>query len=87
MLASPQIGFLHGGIALDRVGLYEVLQDWLGQITTRWQFFMGLLLVLVVLFMPGGMAGLFRLIRDRAVTLGGSRTRRLRLEEQARRAS
>lgn len=69
------------------VGLYEVLQDWLGQITTRWQFFMGLLLVLVVLFMPGGMAGLFRLIRDRAVTLGGSRTRRLRLEEQARRAS
>jgi branched-chain amino acid transport system permease protein len=69
------------------VGLYEVLQDWLGQITTRWQFFMGLLLVLVVLFMPGGMAGLFRLARERVVTLGASRSSKVQLAEQARRAS
>lgn len=41
------------------VGIYEVLQDWLGQITSRWQFFMGLLLVLVVLFAPRGAAGFF----------------------------
>jgi branched-chain amino acid transport system permease protein len=48
--------------------VYHLLQDRLAQITDQWQFFMGLLLVLLILFAPGGITGVFSaLTRSRKV--------------------
>ncbi len=67
------------------VGIYEVLQDWLGQITHRWQFFMGLLLVLVVLFAPRGAAGFFVRASGEPVLRSLLRSRRPTVAGKARR--
>ena len=38
--------------------VYQLLQDWLSRATEHWQFFIGLLFVLLVMFAPGGIVGL-----------------------------
>ena len=38
--------------------LYVFLEFWLGGVTERWQFFLGLILLGVVLFARGGLVGL-----------------------------
>jgi branched-chain amino acid transport system permease protein len=40
--------------------VYVLLQDWLSRTTEHWQFFIGLIFVLLVMFAPGGIAGLLR---------------------------
>jgi branched-chain amino acid transport system permease protein len=57
MLILGGVGYLWGGPlgALAFLVLEEVLSGW----TQRWQFVMGALLVLIVLYAPRGLAGLF----------------------------
>ncbi|MBX3596744.1 MAG: branched-chain amino acid ABC transporter permease [Rhizobiaceae bacterium] len=38
--------------------VFVVLEYWLGGLTERWQFFLGLMLLAIVLFSPGGLMGL-----------------------------
>ena len=50
-------GFLYGG--LIGAVLFRVMQDVIGNITLQyWQFWLGLILVLLVLFVRGGIIGL-----------------------------
>jgi len=50
-------GYLYGG--LIGAGLFRVMQDVIGNITLQyWQFWLGLVLVLLVLFVRGGVIGL-----------------------------
>jgi branched-chain amino acid transport system permease protein len=68
MLAWPMSGELIVLIILGGTGrlagpvagamLYVMLEYWLGSITERWQFFLGLILLGVVLFARGGIVGL-----------------------------
>jgi len=51
------VGRLYGPVA--GAALYVILEYWLGGITERWQFFLGLILLGVVLFARGGLIGLF----------------------------
>ncbi|MGO9774850.1 MAG: branched-chain amino acid ABC transporter permease [Roseiarcus sp.] len=46
--------------------VYELLQDWLARTTEHWQFFLGLLFVLLVIFAPDGLTGLARALRARS---------------------
>jgi len=41
------------------------LQDYLSDITDRWQFIMGLIFIFMVLYIPGGLSGLFLSIKER----------------------
>ena len=41
--------------------MYIYLQNFLSDITDRWQFFMGLIFIVMVLFVPGGLS---KLIED-----------------------
>jgi branched-chain amino acid transport system permease protein len=50
------VGRLFGPVA--GAALYVVLEFWLGGVTERWQFFLGLVLLGVVLFARGGLIGL-----------------------------
>jgi len=50
------VGRLFGPVA--GAALYVLLEYWLGSITERWQFFLGLGLLAVVLFARGGIIGL-----------------------------
>jgi branched-chain amino acid transport system permease protein len=68
MLAWPMSGELIVLIILGGTGrlagpvagamLYVMLEYWLGAVTERWQFFLGLMLLGVVLFARGGIVGL-----------------------------
>lgn len=51
------VGRLYGPVA--GAALYVLLEYWLGGVTERWQFFLGLILLGVVLFARGGIIGLF----------------------------
>jgi branched-chain amino acid transport system permease protein len=46
-------------------GFYIYLQNYLSNVTDRWPLFMGLLFVLLVLFVPRGLAGLVQSVSDR----------------------
>ncbi|TRL38804.1 branched-chain amino acid ABC transporter permease [Rhizobium straminoryzae] len=50
-------GRLMGPVA--GAALFVLLEFWLGGITERWQFFLGLILLVTVLFARGGVIGLF----------------------------
>ncbi|MBO6718277.1 MAG: branched-chain amino acid ABC transporter permease [Rhizobiaceae bacterium] len=50
------VGRLFGPVA--GAALFVLLEHWLGGITERWQFFLGLILLGVVLFARGGLIGL-----------------------------
>ncbi|MFN3889039.1 MAG: branched-chain amino acid ABC transporter permease [Beijerinckiaceae bacterium] len=57
-------GYLYGGL-LGAVA-FRVMQDFLGNITPQyWLFYVGLVLVLLVLFVRGGIIGLMTNVRDR----------------------
>ena len=57
-------GFVHGG--LIGAFVFRVMQDVLGNITPQyWQFWLGIVLLLLVLFVRGGLLGLLRNMRDR----------------------
>jgi len=47
------------------VAAYHLLQDLLSRATEHWPFFMGLILVLVVLFAPGGIYGILQRVMRR----------------------
>jgi branched-chain amino acid transport system permease protein len=49
--------------------VYTYLQDFLSDITDRWPLIMGLIFILMVLFIPGGMSGLYRSLKDRVLSL------------------
>jgi branched-chain amino acid transport system permease protein len=56
-------GYLYGGII--GAGAFRVMQDWLGGITPQyWQFWLGVVLLMLVLFVRGGILGLLRNARD-----------------------
>jgi branched-chain amino acid transport system permease protein len=40
--------------------IYIAASDWLSALTPHWQIWLGLAFILLVLFAPGGMAGLVR---------------------------
>jgi len=62
-------GYLYGG--LIGAGLFRVMQDVIGNITLQyWQFWLGLVLVLLVLFVRGGVIGLIEGMRDRLTRKG-----------------
>ncbi len=62
-------GYLYGG--LIGAGLFRVMQDVIGGITLQyWQFWLGLVLVLLVLFVRGGVIGLLEGWRDRMTRKG-----------------
>ena len=62
-------GYLYGG--LIGAGLFRVMQDVIGNITLQyWQFWLGLVLVLLVLFVRGGVIGLIEGLRDRLTRKG-----------------
>ena len=62
-------GYLYGG--LIGAGLFRVMQDVIGNITLQyWQFWLGLVLVLLVLFVRGGVIGLLEGWRDRLARKG-----------------
>ena len=57
-------GHLYGG--LIGAGVFRVMQDILSNITPQyWQFWLGVVLLLLVLFIRGGILGLVGAIRDR----------------------
>jgi len=57
-------GYLYGG--LIGAFVFRVMQDVLGNITPQyWQFWLGIVLLLLVLFVRGGLLGLLRNMRDR----------------------
>ncbi len=57
-------GYLYGGL-LGAVA-FRVMQDFLGNITPQyWLFYVGLVLVLLVLFVRGGIIGLMMNVRDK----------------------
>ncbi len=57
-------GYLYGG--LIGAGVFRVMQDILSNITPQyWQFWLGLVLLMLVLFVRGGILGLLRATRDR----------------------
>ena len=57
-------GYLYGGFVGAFV--FRVMQDVLGNITPQyWQFWLGIVLLLLVLFIRGGLLGLLRHLRDR----------------------
>lgn len=45
--------------------VYIVLQNYLSDLTDRWPFFMGLIFVLMVMFVPGGLSQIILSIRER----------------------
>jgi len=45
--------------------VYIYLQDLLSDITDRWQFFMGIIFVFMVLFVPGGLSGALTSLKNR----------------------
>ncbi len=49
--------------------VYIYLQDLLSDITDRWPLIMGLIFILMVLFVPGGVSGLYRSLKDRLMNL------------------
>ena len=62
-------GYLYGG--LIGAGLFRVMQDVIGNLTLQyWQFWLGLVLVLLVLFVRGGVIGLIEGLRDRLTRKG-----------------
>lgn len=64
-------GYLYGG--LIGAVVFRVMQDFLGGITPQyWLFYVGLVLVLLVLFVRGGIIGLMMAVRDRFAR-GGDR--------------
>ena len=64
MLVLGGTGYLYG--ALVGAAVFMVLQDYLANLSAvYWQFWLGLLLVLVVLFARGGIMGAARSLRDR----------------------
>ncbi len=42
--------------------VFIFMQDYLSTITEHWEFFVGAVVILLVLFMPGGLAGFYRLL-------------------------
>lgn len=42
--------------------IFIFMQDYISTITEHWEFFVGLVVILLVLFMPGGLAGFYRLL-------------------------
>jgi branched-chain amino acid transport system permease protein len=56
MLILGGIGTLYGGIAGAFV--FVALQEVFSSLTTHWQLSLGLSIVLLVLFLPGGLASL-----------------------------
>jgi branched-chain amino acid transport system permease protein len=54
--------------------VYIYLQDLLSDITDRWPLIMGLIFILMVLFIPGGMSGLYRSLKERVLGLGRGKT-------------
>lgn len=44
---------------------FQLLQDWLSKVSEHWQFFIGLLFVLLVIFAPAGMTGLLQRVLGR----------------------
>lgn len=47
------------------VALFELLREWLSQVTTHWYGVLGLVFILCTIFTPGGIAGLVRSIGRR----------------------
>jgi branched-chain amino acid transport system permease protein len=45
--------------------VYIILQNYLSDLTDRWPFFMGLIFVLMVMFIPGGLSQMILTARDR----------------------
>lgn len=45
--------------------VFTYLQDFLSDITDRWPLIMGLIFIIMVLYVPGGLTGLFRSIKER----------------------
>ena len=69
LLVFGGAGYLYGG--LIGAGLFRVMQDVIGNITLQyWQFWLGLVLVLLVLFVRGGVIGLIEGLRDRLTRKG-----------------
>jgi len=57
-------GFLYGG--LIGAVVFRIMQDFIGNITPQyWLFWVGLVLVLLVLFVRGGIIGMLMALRDR----------------------
>ncbi len=54
--------------------VYIYLQDSLSDITDRWPLIMGMIFILMVLFIPGGMSGLYRSLKERILSLGRGKT-------------
>ena len=64
MLVFGGAGHLYGGLIGSVI--FRVMQDVLGNITPQYsQFWLGLMLVLLVLFIRGGIIGLLVKMRDR----------------------
>ncbi|MDB5596711.1 MAG: branched-chain amino acid transporter permease [Hyphomicrobiales bacterium] len=69
MLVFGGAGHLYGGLIGSVI--FRVMQDYLGNITPQyWQFWLGLMLVLLVLFVRGGILGLLAKMRDRVMRKG-----------------
>jgi branched-chain amino acid transport system permease protein len=64
------IGYLYGG--LIGAVIFRLMQDWLANITPQyWQFWIGLVLVIIVLIGRDRMASWIKPVRDLIDTLGG----------------
>ncbi|HEY5930003.1 MAG TPA: branched-chain amino acid ABC transporter permease, partial [Burkholderiales bacterium] len=64
MLVLSGAGMLYGAIV--GAAAFMIAQDWLSGLNpVYWQFWIGLLLVLVVLFARGGIVGGLRALRER----------------------
>jgi branched-chain amino acid transport system permease protein len=71
MLVFGGAGHLYGGLIGSVI--FRVMQDYLGNITPQyWQFWLGLMLVLLVLLVRGGILGLLAKMRDRVLRKGGN---------------
>ena len=69
MLVFGGAGHLYGGLIGSII--FRAMQDYLGNITPQyWQFWLGLTLVALVLFVRGGILGLFAKMRDRVLRKG-----------------
>jgi branched-chain amino acid transport system permease protein len=78
---TPLMAILIGGIGsfsgpIVGAGILLLLEDWSAEFTDRWELVTGLVFVLVILYAPRGMVGLWRRLRERwlvPVSEGGAR--------------
>jgi branched-chain amino acid transport system permease protein len=42
--------------------VFIFMQDYISTMTEHWEFFVGLVVILLVLFMPGGLAGFYGIL-------------------------